>query len=376
LYNFNTPISFLKIIDPSMTEKRSSSVLIRTVVVLLLTMVVVELAARTAWAQKAIPYRSFGIFHYQFEIKWFRLQEFARQNGGVDVIVLGSSLVNTGVDPDVMAQAYYEQTGKHLRIFNFGVEGLTIDPNSIVAKMLVDKYHPALLIYVTEMRDFIAGLGLDYQERFLSDPWMEYQQGKINLLGWLLDHSMALQTYLPYRNWMRADFPETIHLYRYRSLNTSTSGYEAENEVGEAIDIPPDPNNPAELKNFETFGNFVTAPSRLQNLESMLALGKNEGTKVLIVEMPVHPTFYIYVGGEAVHKQFQETISSAVTKAGGSFIPAEACGDIPLNGRANRWHLNKMGAPVFSTCLAKELVALCAKQKTDFISTAPVNQSH
>jgi hypothetical protein len=359
-----------------MTEKRSSSVLIRTVVALLLTMVLLELAARTPWAQKAIPYRSFGIFHYQFEIKWFRLQQFVEQNGGVDVIVLGSSLVNTGVDPEVMAQAYYEQTGSRLRIFNFGVEGLTIDPNSVVAKILVDKYHPALLLYVTEMRDFIAGLGLEYQARFLSDPWMKYQQGKINLLGWLLDHSMALQTYLPYRNWMRADFPETIHLYRYRSLNTSTSGYEAENQVGENIDIPPTPSSPEEVSNFKEYSNYKIAPSRLENLESILSLDKIGGTKVLVVEMPVHPTFYVYVGGEAVHKQFQQTISSAVLNAGGYFIPAESCSDIPLAGRANRWHLNKLGAPFFSTCLAKELVNLAAEQKTDFISAAPVNQTH
>jgi hypothetical protein len=331
-------------------------------------MILVELTARTPQAQKRLPLRSFGNFHYQFEIKWFRLQEFVKQNGGVDVIVLGSSLVNTGVDPEVMSQAYFEQTGKHLRIFNFGVEGLTIDPNSVNARILVDTYHPALLIYVTEMRDFIDGLALDYQQMFLSDPWIQYRQGKINLLGWLIDNSTALQSYLPYRNWMRADFPETIHLYRYRSHNTSASGYEVENGVEENIDIPPDPADPAEINNFETFNNFKIAATRLENLESILALGNNEDTKVLIVEMPVHPTYYVYAGGEAVHHQFQQTISSLVMNADGSFIPAESCSDIPLDGRANRWHLNKKGAPIFSTCLGQELVRLANEQNTDFVA--------
>jgi len=356
-----------------MPKKTSCPVLKGTMVIFLLTIALVELAARTPWAQKTFNYRSVDNFHYQFEIKWFRLQEYVEQNGGVDVIILGSSLVNTGIDPVVMAQAYFEQTGKRLRIFNFGVEGLSITPNSINAKILVDEYHPALVIYVTEMRDFIAGVGLEYEQSFLADPWIQYRQGKINLLGGLIDNSMALQIFLPYRNWMRTDFPQTIHFLRYRSRNTSANGYDPENAMGENVDSPPAANTPAEIENFETYGNYKTAPLRLENLENILSLGKNGRTKVLIVEMPVHPTFYVYVGGEAVHKQFQLTISSIVLKEGGSFIPAESCSAIPLEGRANRWHLNKLGAPAFSTCLGQKLVLLANQQNTDFINPDPLN---
>ena len=84
------------------------------------------------------------------------MQDYVKQHGDVDIIILGSSLVNTGIDPDVVAQTYFEQTGVHPRIFNFGVEGLTIAPNSINARILTNKYHPALLIYVTGMRDYVA----------------------------------------------------------------------------------------------------------------------------------------------------------------------------------------------------------------------------
>jgi hypothetical protein len=349
------------------------SFLIRTIIAIMLTVGLVEFAARTLWAQKTFTYRSVGNFDYQFEIKWFRLPEYVKQNGGVDVIILGSSLVNNGIDPDVMAQEYYEQTGISLRIFNFGLEGLSINPNSVMAKILVDQYHPALLIYVTEMRDYNAGVGLEKEQSFMADPWIQYKQGKINPTGWLIDHSLALQYFLPYKNWTRVDFPQTIHLFRYRSLKTSASGYEVENVIASNIDIPPDPNNPDEKINFETFGNYKIAPSRLQNLESILSLGKKGDTKVLIVEMPVHPTFYVYVGGEAVHKQFQQALSSFVLKEGAYFIPAESCSDIPLAGRANRWHLNKLGAPIFSTCLGKQIAILANEQNMDFINSNAMN---
>ena len=350
----------------SLTKRILPSILIQTLAVFLALIVLLELVARTSWAQKTFSYRSVGNNDYQFEIKWFRLQDFEKQNGGVDVIILGSSLVNTGIDPDVMAQTYYGQTGTRIRIFNFGVEGMTVAPNSVNAKILVNKYHPALLIYVTEMRDYIAADGLALQRSFLSDEWVQYQQGIFNPTGWLIDHSMALQDYLPFRNWIRADFSDFIYQYVYRSRDTSASGYEPELATGKNIDSIPDPNDPNEAKNFVDNGNYEMDPSRLENLQSILSLRQDQGTSVLVVEMPVHPTYYVYMGGDANHRMFQQTISSLVESKVGSFIPAEKCNDIPLEGRANRWHLNKKGAPIFSTCLGQQLASLAKQQNTDF----------
>jgi hypothetical protein len=329
-----------------------------------------ELLARTPWLEKVSPYRSVGNFDYQFELKWFRLQDFVKSHGGVDVIVLGSSLVNTGVDPDIVAQTYFQQTGVHPRIFNFGVEGMTIAPNSVIAQLLVERYHPALLIYVTEMRDYIAGLGLEYEMPFLNDPWLRYQTGDFNLAGWLTDHSAALQHYLPFRNWVRSDYFDTNTLYLKRYQETSASGYEPDMGIGVNIDIPPNPDDPAEAQNFKDYGNYQIAAARLSDLKSILDFSKNQGTAVWVVEMPVHPTFYVYVGGETVHKQFQQTISAFVTTNAGSFLPAETCLDvIPLNGRSNRWHLNYIGAPYFSKCLGSQLVIFANQQQINLIKT-------
>lgn len=329
-----------------------------------------ELVARTPWFGQVSPYRSVGNYHYQFEIKWFRLQDYVKQNGGVDIIVLGSSLVNTSIDPDIVSQTFYEQTGVRPRIFNFGVEGMTVAPNSVIASLLVERYRPALLIYVTEMRDYIAGNGLDYETRFLSDPWSRYQRGDFTLFGWLADHSVALQHYLPYRNWMRSDYSETMALYIKRYQDTSASGYEPDSMIGANVDVPPNPNDPEEAQYFKAYGNYQIAPSRLENMQSILDFSRSEGTSVWIVEMPVHPTFYAYVGGEEVHKQFQRAISSLIAANGGSFLPAEACvNTIPLNGRSNRWHLNYIGAPYFSSCLGDQLAILAYRQHTDFLTT-------
>jgi hypothetical protein len=350
------------------SKKSFWSLSIRTVTFFCLILATLELLARTPVLEKVSPYRSVGDSDYQFEIKWFRLQDYVKQNGGVDIIILGSSLVNTGIDPDIVAQTYYEQTGVHPRIFNFGVEGMTVAPNAVIARLLVERYHPALLIYITEMRDYIAGNGMEYETPFLNDPWLRYQRGDFTFLGWLFDHSAALQHYLPYRNWMRSDYSDTMALYINRYHDTSASGYEPDSATGINIDATPDPNNPTDSIYFEAYGNYQIAPSRLENMQSILDFSRSKGTSVLVVEMPVHPTFYVYVGGEGVHQQFQQTIASLVTSNGGSFIPAETCIDIPLEGRSNRWHLNYLGAPVFSKCLGAQLVILAGQQSSNFIN--------
>jgi len=327
-----------------------------------------ELLARSQWVEKISPWRSVGNYHYQFEIKWFRLQDYVKRNGGVDVIILGSSLVNTGIDPDVMAEVFYEQTGIQLRIFNFGVEGLTVAPNSVVARILVERYHPALLIYVAEMREFYPGTGLIDETRFLADPWLQYQSGDFNLTGWAVDHSAALQHYLPFRNWMRADFLETLPLLLKRVHDTTASGYELDRLTGKNIDAIPDPNNPDDAKNFAAYKNYRIDPTRLTDLQSILDLRQPDKTAMLVVEMPVHPTFYYFVGGETVHQHFQQTLSALVEASGGSFLPAETCNDIPLEGRSNRWHLNYIGVPIFSKCLGQELSILSSQQNTNFFN--------
>ena len=327
-----------------------------------------ELTARLPAVEDAIPYRSLGNYDYQFEIKWFLLQDYVKQNGGVDVILLGNSLVNTGLVPGRFEQTYYENTGSKLRVFNFGVEGLTITPISHIAEILVSTYHPALLIYVTDMRDYVAKNGLATDARFLSDPWIRYRNGDFNGFGWLVDHSVALQDYLPYRNWMSAAFFERMSVYTTRLKNTTLDGYEPDQDVGKGLDQPPNPDDPQDAVYFEILKDYQLAPSRLKDLQNILSLNSDGKTFILVVEMPVHPTFYDYAGGAEVHRKFQETLRYLVKSQEGTFIPAEICSQIPLEGRSNRWHLNELGAPVFSSCLANRLAGLPGHEPDDFIS--------
>ncbi len=341
--------------------------LLQAIAFLVVFIALLEGIARISLLSNLLPYQSFGSWHYQFDLKWFRLKQYVADNGNVDVIVLGNSLVNTGFDPDIVTQTYYEKTGLRLRVFNFGVDGLTIAPNSVNAKLLVEEYHPALLVFVTEMRDYDAANGLETAVMFLSDPWVQYRMGDFNLRGWIVDHSLALQHYLPYQNWMRSDFPNTFATFLQVYHATSLAGYEPDYEVMSTASVSK-PNDLADNPYFDNSHPYQVDPSRLECLRAILDLAREGGTQIMILEMPVHPVFFEYAGGKAVHKAFQEKIAETVQAAGAIFLPAFDEVTIPLQGRSNLTHLNWRGAPILSAYLGEQLAALTNQEGMMFVN--------
>jgi hypothetical protein len=326
---------------------------------------------------------SLGSFHSQFEIKWFKLKDFVQANGGVDVILIGNSMVNTGIDPKILESEYESLTGAKLRIFNFGVEGLTVETNSKIANILYERFHPGTILFVTEMRDYVAANGVEVASKFESNAWFRGQVGGGNTLEtWLISNSSALQRLLVLRNWSSFDFLDNFLVTIQRYYRTKASGYEPDLYVfnnplfleadptrGEQITKHPDPNDPNEKSNFELFSNFKIDPHRLSDLKSILDL-RSRGTQVFITEMPVYPTYFDYFGGEIVHQQYLSEIKQFIDENEGTFLEPVAWDLFPLEDRVDNHHLNYLGAPLFSKLLAQQLAAECLSNKHCMIPTA------
>ncbi len=321
-----------------------------------------EGAFRLQIGESVFPLRSVGNYHTQFEIKWFKLEDYVRENGGVDVILLGNSMVNTGINPKIMAARYKELTGQDARIFNFGVEGLTIEPLSDLAKILMEKYHPRVIILYTEMRDYIAGNGNQTTSDFISNAWIQQQLGNGSLEGFLESNSLALQRVLPLRFWGQSDFLDNYLFEIKRQNDTSKQGYEPEKKVGKDITTAPNPDDPDEVDNFALFKDYKIDPARQATLENILSYS-DQGTLLIVTEIPVYPTFYAYVEDPSVREDYLLKISSIVDGSGGIFVPAVSYDLIPLSGRADNHHLNKEGAAVYSKLLAEQLAGLCIEEQ-------------
>lgn len=323
---------------------------------------VFEGICRTGWVDNALPLRSVGNYHTQFETKWFKLEDYVRVNGGVDVILLGNSMVNTGVDPEVVAAKYKELTGQDVRIFNFGVEGLTIAPMSDLAQILVEKYHPRVIILYTEMRDYIAGNGDDVTRKFLANAFIQQQLGNPSIEGYLESNSAALQRLLPFRYASRADFLDTYILDARRFSETTAQGYEADRQTGENIDTLPNPADPNDAKTFALFKNYTMDPGRIADLESILAY-KQQGTVVIVTELPTYPTYYAFLENASDQQKYQVDLQQIVEANGGYLLPTVSSDLIPLADRVDNHHLNFKGAPIYSALLGGQLADLCTLQQ-------------
>ncbi len=332
------------------TAAFSSQVLL----VLILFAASCEAVARSNWLESFSPDKSLANWYYPFDIKWFRLENFVHQNKGVDAIILGSSLVNTGFIPEEIQRTYQQTGGGSLSIFNFGVEGLTIAPNSKVAEILVKQYRPRLLVFVTELRDYDVSNGLKVQDMLYQSAWFRYRSGSPDWRGWLVDHSNALQHYLVYRNWMSVQFADALYAYQQKRDAISPSGYEpdfARTQPGQtALPLPTVPLGSEKL---------VISDSRLDCLRGILDLSKKYGVQVLIVEMPVAASIYNPYGGQPAHKEFQSVIGQVVAQGAGLFLMAD---DqlIPESGRSNEYHLNIFGAPLMSRFIGSQLAQLAS----------------
>ena len=316
-----------------------------------------EVFSRSPLADKAFPLRSVGDYHTQFEIKWFKLEEYVQQNGGVDVILLGNSMVNTGIDPDILSARYEELTGQKLRVFNFGVEGLTVAPLSKIAKILEDRYHPGTMLLITDIRDYSALNGLDVENQFMDNDWLNYQLGTFSFKGMLVNSSTAVQRLMVYRNWSSSSFMNDFDTEKGRYLLTTSSGYEADTQHSASIDAYPDPNDPQEKAIYEMFSNYTMDPGRIKELENIIGIDQSK-TQVFVTGFPVYRTYYAYFS-DAARKEFDQNIVSIVENAGGIYIPVMDSDLIPFKGRADNHHLNYQGAEVFSKLFAEELAAQC-----------------
>ncbi len=348
---------------PKNDPQKSHSFLVSCLIGLLIFLVLfglLEAGYRTNILKGFLPVRSVGSYHSQFEQKLFKLDDYVRTYGGVDVIVLGNSMVNTGIIPGNIANAYNDLTGSKPRIFNFGVEGLTISPISDIAKILVQRYHPGTIILFTEMRDYIANNGDQVEENFLANAWIQLQLGNWSLKGAAVDQSLALQHLISLRNWSRYDFLDSYNTAYNRSDAMTQTGYEEEARRPSILKIirEPDPNNPNDAADYALFKNYKMDIARISDLQKVLFL-HTQGTEVLVGEMPIYPTYYEYLESDAVRTRYLTDISKFVESFAGTFIPNMNPMLIPLNGRADDHHLNYIGAPVYSDYLGKQLGNLC-----------------
>jgi hypothetical protein len=277
----------------------------------------------------------------------------------LDCIFLGDSTAMTDFAPHIFSDSFRQKIGADIDCFNFGVGAFTVADIEALAKIVVLEHSPQLLIIGVESLNFtvpsIGPGGADFAEL----PWTQYKLGHFTSKGWLYEHSALYRHLGAIQQLITLQASPTEMRRQMAETNSSLhDGFYPMDRPGPFdISQPPDPNSdhPYHENYFGSLTNYQLLPEQLAALDQIVALN-NASTQVILVEMPVPPTFYYYFGnGEQDYDRFIAAVDESVS---GTTIPFWRTTDLALFPDSvwfNYNHLNATGAPIFSEWLGEQL---------------------
>jgi hypothetical protein len=311
--------------------------LVLLVITLLVFEVVLQFVVHQGWMVDPGP----GAANADLNIKLPMLDDLVKKTGVVDCIFLGSSMTNDDVDPEVFAQTYAEISGRTVTCFNFAVATLTGEIAGGLSRILVERYHPGLIIYGTSARDYSKELGA---RALKDDPWYLYKLGEWNLPGWLQEHSMLYREYLKLLSDLNPDNREYAVKVRQNTspfghyiVNVNVTSLEGQNTIHEKKLLQKDFDGVKQLTNLD---------------------GKN--VRVVVVEIPVHERYlpvYVNDNPEEYYTLFFDPMAKLLYEKGIQFIQTITARQFVASEDewADMKHLNNKGSIKFSAWLADEI---------------------
>lgn len=309
-----------------------------------------ELLLRWEPLQDRLPFPSIGSSNRSLDVKLHLLNKLFEREGAPDCLFLGNSLVNAGIDPEAFMDAYRAATGKTIHCFNFGINAMTPYPAAKILTILVRRYQPKLVIWGLTSSDFNTRKK-NRELQLAANPWVRWQLGRGDFCGWLTDRSYLYRYYLRLRFWI--DFPEIYRNQRLTEKKTTPLGYfkeRSESLFRRSL-------SPQWKKNFSAvMGDFKKDPRVAAILKE--ASRRNPGTKIVLVEMPLHPEAqHALKGGKELHDKIIRELGAFAARNQMAFIPFSMKQPLDDDHWTNYNHLNHAGALRFSRWLGNHVGA-------------------
>ena len=313
-----------------------------------------EAIVRMPAVARRLPAPSYGAANRQFELQLARLRAFVTQHGQPDCLFVGNSQVLRGINPLEFADGYHTVTGVELHCFSFGLRGMDPSVSYDVVRVLLQEVSPAVLIVGTDIPSYSTSRAEGIRGgRLGTMDWLRYRLGDANAYGWLIDHLAAVRAYLPFRFWFLPDFARQQAEAERFDTQVTLEGFGHLNQVSDLVGGPPTVDDP-QVDFFDILREYELDPKQLTALDGLLTL--REQTGVIIVEMPLHPTFLTFFGnGVADFDRGLEAVRAHIAPTGVELVETTKLDFIPDEGWASRNHLNQVGAAVLSRWLGEEL---------------------
>jgi len=303
-----------------------------------------EIAARFIYSRPIKPELYISSSNLEWDIKLKYLDDLVEAEGEVDCIFMGSSQINTGINPEVFTWTYSQLNTTHITCFNFGLATLTASPGGELASILVERYRPDLFVYGTSARDFSPEYG-GLTRPLLEDPWVAYKSGKSSTKGLFIDHLIMFRVIMS--SYQLLSNPDHRMHIEKATDGLSTYGY-----------VSLEGNDLSEPEGIINPGYYISQIDRT-GFKKLLSLNDKD-TQVIIIEAPIHKRFiphYIGETKESYIDQFLDPVSELTRSEGVLFWQTSATLEnvLPDDVWLDLKHLNKDGADIFSRWLAVKL---------------------
>jgi hypothetical protein len=274
-----------------------------------------------------LPMPSYGSGPW-LDVALARLSEFAAEEGDVECVVLGSSVVLHGIEAQQLSLGFAAVTGRPLHCFAVGLPALTPRGAVALASVLAADLRPRMLIYA------VAALDVrDDTDRYAESAWIRHRNGSPSLRGFVAEHSVAYRYFLALR--YRMLLPSYLELRSVLESSVDRRGY-----------FPKDPVFLGRTPPFDDSRFPALAVNELTDLVRRLdQVATNHDAELFLVEMPTPE-----IAGSppyGISGRLIETVEAVAGREKINFrrVSAE---DVPARGFADGVHLNRSGAAACS----------------------------
>ncbi len=311
------------------------------VLILSLLIGALEGLSHLPWVERHLP-TAIGSSHTDPNLKFGELDILLDREGRIDCIFVGSSMVLRGINPAIFARAYRKQTGQDIVCYNFGVRASRASSISLLSEILIERYHPRLLVYGFSLRDLTGEPFNDRQQQeILDSPWLQYQLKSFNVKGWIIDRSEAVRHFLAFHAWLLPG-PDDLKDFPLGSSYRGYTPFTTRSDI--ALQAAPNPHG------------FIFTQTQWGGLKCFLSLRTQ--TQLLLVEMPASYRLISMVQGG--RETFRDLIYQARDFIVGYGVPVITTIDlnlIPDSGWSDAYHLQQTGAELFSAWLGDKVGA-------------------
>lgn len=340
----------------------------RTVLALAVWLAAAEGVLRIPAVQAALPAPEPTLWHAPLVDAKVRNLKRIEAERGIDVLFVGNSSVQSGIDPTVFDQARCGAGSEGCTSYNGSIEGLPPYGVRMFLEIYLRYCHPHTVVYGLLPQDLNSG-----------SPWARDVTERV-------EHSVMAQAEAR-RSWkgrLLAAALDHSQLFRYRFVLHRLlllGGLPRENEDVYFDDrgfhpIPVDAQENASqrFEHHPGLVNFSVDGPQAQELAAIVALCKQRGIRLILADMPVTERYAAYLEDPADYGRYADRVRT-IAAEGHVDLWSErdlAPAHLSANDFTDTSHLNVIGAKKLTQRLATLFESAAAAPKTNVVSLGGV----